>query len=584
VLHIVVLTPQATLTANLSGTVSIGASAAANVQIADAGLADVHCRIDERPEGHVLVREALPLLVNGQRLRVHLLVPGDMIVMGSVAVSVRAGHAPAIEAPQATLARLAELRAALGRGEPAPQIAERLVRDVVRLARGSQGALIRFAAADEPMQITSFSTAGMTAAEGIFSRNILARMVREERPIFISDTLQDVELANAKSLVATGPLAVLALPVIVRERIVGALYVSAHSIPGLLPDAAELAESYAHEAAAILDAFATQTRLENRLEILGDRQADDDDSQLKGKSQQMVELRSLVRRIARNAAPVLVRGETGTGKEVVARELHRLSPHASGPFVALNCGAISESLLASELFGHVRGAFTGAVSDRLGAFRSAEGGTLFLDEIGDMPLAQQVSLLRALQERVVTPVGSERAIAVDTRIVLATHRDLENEVKEGRFRQDLYYRVAMLLVDVPPLRQRGHDIVELAEHFLRVHAPGKAWSFSPAAIRLLLRSQFSGNVRELDAAMMRVALMVDGTHVDEVHLAAFAQGPEVYAQPGATDAKIQPLSIVRDAFLRAHVRQVVDQLDGNRGRAAEALMVSSRTVFKYMDE
>ncbi|NOU34319.1 MAG: sigma-54-dependent Fis family transcriptional regulator, partial [Polyangiaceae bacterium] len=259
--------------------------------------------------------------------------------------------------------------------------------------------------------------------------------------------------------------------------------------------------------------------------------------------------------------------------------IHRLSPRAAGPFVALNCGAIPEGLLGSELFGHVRGAFTSASHDRLGAFRSAQGGTLFLDEIGEMPLGQQVALLRALQEHEVTPVGSERLIPVDVRIVLATHRDLEAEVTAGRFRQDLYYRIAVLSVEVPPLRARGGDVLLLAEHFLRLRAPGRILSLSDAAVRVLTEAPFPGNVRELEALMARAALLAEGETIEPSALEGHGARPSAPPAP-----MVRPLSLVRDEYLRTYVRKVVDHFGGNRTQAADALMVSVRTVFKYLEE
>lgn len=575
-LHLVVVTPTSIEPKPLDGDLTIGSGPESALRIENADLAPLHCRIEKRPEGFVLVREASPLLVNGQRLRVQVLAPDDLIVMGKVALCVRAGAAAHV-APTSVLAKLASLRSALAQGESPERIAERLVADVVALAHASHGALIRFASQDDPVPMASAMTPGFSESDAVFSRTLLSRMVREERSVFVPNTLEDGELRDARSVVASGPLSALAVPVFAEDRIVGALYVSAHTIPGLSPESTELAAAYAGEAAAILGAHATKAQLAARLENLGEQE--DGDSRLIGRSPSMVTLRRTLRKVAGNAAPVLVRGETGTGKEVVAREIHRLSPRAKGPFIALNCGAIPESLLASELFGHVRGAFSGATSDRAGAFRSAEGGTLFLDEIGEMPLIQQVSLLRALQERAVTPVGSERPVPVNVRIVLATHRDLEAEVKAGRFRQDLYYRIAMLLLDLPALRERGGDVLMLAEHFLKQHAPGR--TFDDSAVQALRRASFPGNVRELEALITRTALMTDSAVIQASHLALDGQATSTVS---SSAVGIRPLSLVRDEFLRDYVQKTVEHFEGNRTQAADALMVSVRTVFKYLEE
>ena len=231
--------------------------------------------------------------------------------------------------------------------------------------------------------------------------------------------------------------------------------------------------------------------------------SDDDEKWLEGvvyRSTRMAELLADARMVAASEASVLIRGESGTGKEVLARAIHRASPRAQGPFIAINCGAIPEPLLESELFGHVRGAFTGAATARSGLIQSANGGTLFLDEIGDMPLALQVKLLRVLQERVVRPVGATHAEAVDVRLLSATHRDLEAAMAQGAFREDLYYRLDVVSLTLPRLDERREDIPLLAAHFLRLVAAkyGKPISgFAPDALEALATASWPGNVRQL---------------------------------------------------------------------------------------
>jgi transcriptional regulator with GAF, ATPase, and Fis domain len=218
-----------------------------------------------------------------------------------------------------------------------------------------------------------------------------------------------------------------------------------------------------------------------------------------------------IRKFAPTPMPVLILGESGTGKELVARALHEGSPRRSGPFVSENCAAIPETLLESVLFGHVKGAFTGAIKDHPGHFVAAHGGTLFLDEIGDMPLSMQAKILRALQEGEVRPVGGNRARSVDVRVVAATNRDLQAMVAEGKFRQDLFYRLNVLRVTLPPLRERGDDVVTLARHFLAkaaAHRP-RPPHLSAAAEALLRSARWPGNVRQLINEMQRVAALVE---------------------------------------------------------------------------
>jgi len=234
-----------------------------------------------------------------------------------------------------------------------------------------------------------------------------------------------------------------------------------------------------------------------------------------GNAPAMQELFADIEKFAPTPMPVLILGESGTGKELVARALHVCSSRADGPFVSENCAAIPETLLESVLFGHVKGAFTGAIKDHPGHFVTAHGGTLFLDEIGDMPLSMQAKILRALQEGEVRPVGGNRARKVDVRIVAATNRDLQAMVAAGKFRQDLFYRLNVLRVVVPPLRERGDDVVLLARHFLAragAHRPAPP-RLSPAAEAVLRRGRWPGNVRQLINEMQRVAALVEADEV-----------------------------------------------------------------------
>lgn len=242
---------------------------------------------------------------------------------------------------------------------------------------------------------------------------------------------------------------------------------------------------------------------------------------LVGESPAIQTLREQIRKLARSQAPVYISGESGSGKELVARLIHRLGPRADRPFIPVNCGAIPSELMESEFFGHRKGSFTGASSDREGLFQAATGGTLFLDEIADLPLNMQVKLLRAIQEKSIRPVGAEKEVRTDVRILSATHRDLQQEVDAGRFRQDLYYRVNVIQLDVPPLRERGKDILLLADRFLEQLAT--EWGITkpeltPAARDALLSYRFPGNVRELENALERAVTLSDDNRIDNVHL------------------------------------------------------------------
>lgn len=256
----------------------------------------------------------------------------------------------------------------------------------------------------------------------------------------------------------------------------------------------------------------------------------------------MNEVMKSARRIAPSEATVLITGETGTGKEVMARFIHDHSSRAARPFVPMNCGAIPEALLESELFGHVRGAFTGAVAARKGRLALADGGTLFLDEVGELPLSLQVKLLRVLQERVFEPVGSSESVACNFRLVAATNRNLEAEVEAGRFRRDLYYRLMVCPIELPALRERADDIGVLFMHFWRER--GETRPFEQAALETLMRYPWPGNVRELENVVERLSVLAEGPVVRAVDLPAQLRNPPRPSMPTAPLAAL-PLSEIR---------------------------------------
>jgi DNA-binding NtrC family response regulator len=272
--------------------------------------------------------------------------------------------------------------------------------------------------------------------------------------------------------------------------------------------------------------------------------------------------------VAASDASVLILGESGAGKEVVAQLIHRWSARAAGPLVAANCAGLPESLIESELFGHTKGAFTGANQTQQGFFRAADGGTLFLDEIGELPLHLQPKLLRALESGEVTPVGADSPVQFDTRLIAATNRDLGKEVEEGRFRDDLYYRINVVELVVPPLAERQDDVLPLAHRFATEFAGGPV-RLSPQAVQCLLACQWPGNVRELRNAIQRSCLLCRGDVILPEHLP-----PRVAALAGGTTARTGRLSQVE----RAAILATLDECQGNRTHAAKKLGISRRAL------
>jgi two-component system nitrogen regulation response regulator NtrX len=303
-----------------------------------------------------------------------------------------------------------------------------------------------------------------------------------------------------------------------------------------------------------------------------------------GESYVMRQLREQVAMTAPTNGRVLIYGENGTGKELVARTLHALSRRRTGPFVEVNCAAIPEELIESELFGHVRGAFTGAVADRRGKFELADGGTIFLDEIGDMSLKTQAKVLRVLQEQTIDAVGGKTTTRIDVRVIAATNKDLPTEIKAGTFREDLYYRLNVIPVFVPPLRDRKEDVPLLAEHFMAELAREygrRVKSFEPPAVAALQQYSWPGNVRELRNVIERLMIMVPGDTIAAADL-SFLDLPVVDPAAAQARGERKTLHEARDAFECELILRTLAEHNGNMSRTAEALGVERSNLYRKM--
>jgi DNA-binding NtrC family response regulator len=299
-----------------------------------------------------------------------------------------------------------------------------------------------------------------------------------------------------------------------------------------------------------------------------------------GRTAAMLDVYKQIALAADAAMPVLIVGESGTGKELVAKAIHAHGRRASRPFVAVNCGAIAESLLESELFGHTRGSFTGAVSDTKGLFEQAQGGTILLDEIGETSPALQVKLLRTLEESEVRPIGASRTTKIDVRVIAATNAELERSVGEGKFRQDLFYRLSVIVIRVPPLRERRADISLLVDAFLHnaCARAGRERRLSEAALKMLLTHAWTGNVRELENTVERLVLFSPGTVIDVADLPS-GMGGEA---PGIEEDLFKGLPTL-DAIERRYLLHVLESVKGNRTRAAEVLGIDRRTLYRMAE-
>ncbi len=430
-----------------------------------------------------------------------------------------------------------------------------------------------------------------------FSRSVVERAVKSGEVVVTASALEDPALDRTRSILDLGLRSILAVPIRGPHAVLGALYldhriehgrfgetereltVALADIVGIALEKTRLVkraedradESARHTEAALRDNVEKAREVERLAELLKRAKlSPEEQGGIVGSSSKLLSALDIARRVAKSDLPVLVRGESGTGKELFARFVHRESARRDGPFVAINCGAVPEALLESELFGHKRGAFTGAVNDSPGLFRLADGGTLFLDEIGEMPLRMQTRLLRVLQEGEVRPVGGSETVKVEVRILAATHRNLEQAVAEGTFREDLYYRLLGARVSLPALRERREDILEIAQAILaRLRQRyQRSFELSREAESALLRHDWPGNVRELEQTLTRGALLAE----------AAAIGPENLDLARHDQTRRNELQTLD----RALIEQALKAAKGNRTLAAKSLGISRVTLHRWM--
>ncbi|HEX4353596.1 MAG TPA: sigma 54-interacting transcriptional regulator, partial [Polyangiales bacterium] len=484
--------------------------------------------------------------------------------------------------------QLAQLVKRLNAETSLPRLYEAIVQGALELSGAERAVLLRRNGDGELRVCASGTDAG---SGGItFSQSIAQRVLSSGQPLSTVDASQDARLTTAASVHALSLRSVLALPIRIEQSAAYLIYLDDRLRPfafgdaevALLADFSDLCamaiaslERLRRERRAVRRVSLAQARLDRRvqrqaLELASLRGADERTAKQTGiiaESAAMRDVVALALRVGRSDVPVLIRGESGTGKELIAKAIHAASARVDRPFISENCGAIPEPLLESALFGHVKGAFTGADRRRIGLFEAADGGTLLLDEIGEMTPSMQARLLRVLQDGEVRPLGSERSVRVDVRVLAATHRDLEQRVADGSFREDLFYRLAVVSVPIPPLRERSEDIIPLVHHFMRKHAPDRDPRIDRRAIDRLLSQRWPGNVRQLENEVRR-ALVLGG---DVLHAEHFG-----VARPSET-AEATPELHLRsriDDLERRLIRQALELSKGNQTRASELLGVS----------
>jgi len=563
---------------------SVGRGAEVDVRLEDPGAPEHALTLLWDGKAYKAGSVGAPFLVGGKRRDSHVLRDGDVIRVADtwIALSFSEGAAERGSDPRfdalSILQRLTAFSARLLQSTEVPALLEALLDEAIDLTGGDRGFLVLVEGDRRAVRVARNVGRESLALElERLSDTVVERVLRTGEPLLVADATTDPEFSASASVVNLKLSSVLCVPLTHRGRPFGLVYVGSDRVGAHLDQRGlDLLTIFAAQASLLVQnaLLLDELRADNRglRERLEQRQFGD----LLGSCPGMQEVYRQIEKVAPTDLSVLVVGETGTGKELIARELHRRSPRAAGPFVAINCGALPEALLESELFGHVKGAFTGAVASRPGRFQQASGGTLFLDEVGDMPPVLQVKLLRALQDRVVQKVGDHREETVDIRVIAATHRQLEEEVKRGGFREDLYYRLATLTLRVPPLRERGEDVVVLARGFLRTFGETyrtAAKGFTPPALAAIRRHSWPGNVRELENRVKKAVVLSERSMltVEDLDL------------PPEEPAAVVPLQEAKDAFERQYVLGMLRRHGGNRARTARALGVDVRTIFRLLE-
>jgi transcriptional regulator with GAF, ATPase, and Fis domain len=567
---------------------SLGRSDEADITLPDPLLAESHAHIhfDGRDFNIATTERDAELYVNGRKRNKHRLTHEDRIRLGVIELEFSLYDEPVTDESAArTMAelnsykKLLEFSQKLMASYELPTLLEQLMDVMIQVSNADKGFLVLMESGEPVVKVArNLRRETISDAVSQLSDSILARVVKSRKALIISDALSDSEFKNSLSVVNLKLTSVMCVPLLERGNMLGIIYVGNDNVAQLFEEShLEVLTIFASQASLLIRnaLLVNELQLDNR--SLQERMERMRFGEILGSSPPMQEVFRKVQKVAATDISVLVTGETGTGKELIARELHNRSARVKGPFITINCGAIPENLLESELFGHVRGAFTGAVSNKMGRFQAADHGTLFLDEIGEMPLSLQVKILRALQERVVVRVGDTNAEAIDIRIIAATNRDLEVEIKAGRFREDLYYRLNVVHLHLPPLRDRGDDIVVLARYMVGRYAPeygGKVRGLTPNAIAAIKRHRWPGNIRELENRVKKSVVLADKALL----------GPEDLDLLPDDLPPILPLLDAKEKFQRDYINEVLTLNAGNRTKTARDLGVDPRTIFRHLEK
>ncbi|MGD8859433.1 MAG: sigma 54-interacting transcriptional regulator [Myxococcales bacterium] len=565
---------------------SIGSSGGNDICIEADSLSDYHAQVifDGRDFNLSEVDTRGRIMINGKKKRRGKLIHNDRISLGEVELQFSLYDATAVESEGdgtseiSGLRKLHEFSQRLMELKSVSELLEALMDSVIEVTNADKGFLVLIESGG-PRVAVARNLNQQNLPDGVrhLSDSILQRVMSTKKPLIVSDALHDESFKSSESVMNLKLCSVMCAPLMAQGELLGILYVGNDNVVNLFEESSlDVLTVFAGQASLILQNALLLDSLKTDFDALKQQLDADRFGNIIGSCASMQEVFRTVEKVAGTDISVLVTGETGTGKELVARAIHNRSPRKDDPFVVVNCGAIPENLIESELFGHVRGAFTGAVATRAGKFQQADGGTLFLDEVGELPLALQVKLLRALQEKVVLKVGDTKPEHVDIRIVAATNRDLEEEMKQGNFREDLFYRLNVINIHLPPLRERADDVLVLAKFLLAKYAEeygSKVKGFTPNALVAIRKYDWPGNVRQLENRIKKAIVMCDKTLVGVEDLDML---------PEATPP-IQTLAQAREEFQRRYILEILERNNGNRTKTAQDLGVDPRTIFRYLE-
>jgi transcriptional regulator with GAF, ATPase, and Fis domain len=555
--------------------ITIGSSLKADVPLEDSPLAPLHARLafDGRKYTLSLLEGRNAFVVGARKVTRAELADGDYIFLeGRLLqfVQEEPREEASVKAPD-IIGRLQEFTLLLMEEKDANRLTEELLARIIQVVDADHGFLFVL---DKDRVALQARKNLQGPDQDPFSDSVIRRVMETRSGLLLHDAGQEGEFSAARSVVDFRLRSVLCVPMLFRGELLGVIHLGNDSRAGAFnQESLETAQLFATQGAGLVrnaldrqELLATNRRLEETLhEIRFGR--------IVGSSKGMLEVFRRIERFAPSDFSVLITGETGVGKELIARELHERSRRAAGPFVPLNCSAIPENLFESELFGHVKGAFTGAAQNRKGRFQEANGGTLFLDELGELGQGLQAKLLRAIEERKITRVGSSQEEDVDLRIVAATNRDLARDVGDNRFREDLYYRLKVLTIHVPPLRERPEDLPLIAGYILQRAARTEGLpqtQFSPEALEAMKTHLWPGNVRELQNRIKRALVLADGNRITAADLELEA-------------GLVLPLKEALDTYRATYIRSVLERCGGNRTEAARILGLDPRTIFRYLE-